>query len=157
MNDKTETDMDDNENTGQDRATPEQTGSEQTGSDQVGTDQTDTDQVGIEQSGTYQTGAEQTGTYQTDTEQAGTEQTDTDWSTAYAAGPDEVSGGRHPVNIGHLVMGLAFAGLVVIWALIEGDVIADRDIRWLLPLPWVLAGTAGLLAVTLGNRPRPTR
>jgi len=157
MNDKTETDMDDNENTGQDRATPEQAGSEQTGSDQVGTDQTDTDQVGIEQSGTYQTGAEQTGTYQTDTEQAGTEQTDTDWSTAYAAGPDEVSGGRHPVNIGHLVMGLAFAGLVVIWALIEGDVIADRDIRWLLPLPWVLAGTAGLLAVTLGNRPRPTR
>ena len=154
MNDKTETDMDDNENTGQDRATPEQTGSEQTGSDQVGTDQTDTDQVGIEQSGTYQTGAEQTGTYQTDTEQAGTEQTDTDWSTAYAAGPDEVSGGRHPVNIGHLVMGLAFAGLVVIWALIEGDVIADRDIRWLLPIPWVLAGTAGLLAVTLGNRRR---
>ena len=62
--------------------------------------------------------------------------------------------GRHPVNIGHLVMGLAFAGLVVIWALIEGDVIADREIRWLLPIPWVLAGTAGLLAVTLGNRRR---
>ena len=40
-------------------------------------------------------------------------------------------------------MGLAFAGLVVIWALIEGDVIADSDIRWLLPIPWVLAGTAG--------------
>ena len=59
---------------------------------------------------------------------------------------------RHPINVGHLVMGLAFAGLVVIWALIEGDVIADRDIRWLLPLPWVLAGTAGLLAITLGGR-----
>jgi len=157
MNDKTETDMDDNENTGQDRATPEQTGSEQTGSDQVGTDQTGSDytgsdRVGAEQSGIEQVGAEHTGTYQADTDQ-----TDTDWSTAYPAGPDEVSGGRHPVNIGHLVMGLAFAGLVVIWALIEGDVIADRDIRWLLPLPWVLAGTAGLLAVTLGNRPRPTR
>jgi hypothetical protein len=67
------------------------------------------------------------------------------------AGTDPASG-RHPVNIGHLVMGLAFAGLVVIWALIEGDVIADSDIRWLLPIPWVLAGTAGLLAVTLGNR-----
>jgi hypothetical protein len=62
--------------------------------------------------------------------------------------------GRHPVNVGHLVMGLAFAGLVGIWALIEGDVIADRDIRWLLPIPWVLAGTAGLLAVTFGNRRR---
>ena len=68
--------------------------------------------------------------------------------------PAELRTGRHPVNIGHLVMGLAFAGLVVIWALIEGDVIADSDIRWLLPIPWVLAGTAGLLAVTLGNRRR---
>ena len=67
---------------------------------------------------------------------------------------DSRLGGRHPVSIGHLVMGLAFAGLVVIWALIEGDVIADSDIRWLLPIPWVLAGTAGLLAVTLGNRRR---
>ncbi len=60
---------------------------------------------------------------------------------------------RHPINVGHLVMGLAFAGLVVIWALIEGDVIADRDIRWLLPLPWVLAGTAGLLAITARRAP----
>jgi hypothetical protein len=68
--------------------------------------------------------------------------------------PAGARSGRHPVNIGHLVMGLAFAGLVVIWALIEGDVIADSDIRWLLPIPWVLAGTAGLLAVTLGNRRR---
>ena len=67
---------------------------------------------------------------------------------------DAPPSGRHPVNIGHLVMGLAFAGLVVIWALIEGDVIADSDIRWLLPIPWVLAGTAGLLAATLGNRRR---
>jgi hypothetical protein len=74
-------------------------------------------------------------------------------STAGSTG-GEVPSGRHPVNIGHLVMGLAFAGLVVIWALIEADVIADRDIRWLLPIPWVLAGTAGLLAVTLGNRSR---
>ncbi|MET1058944.1 MAG: hypothetical protein ABWX84_05075 [Nocardioides sp.] len=75
-------------------------------------------------------------------------------TTTYDTTPGEVPSGRHPVNVGHLVMGLAFAGLVVIWALIEGDVIADRDIRWLLPIPWVLAGTAGLLAVTLGNRRR---
>ena len=73
---------------------------------------------------------------------------------APASDSGELPSGRHPVNIGHLVMGLAFAGLVVIWALIEGDVIADSDIRWLLPIPWVLAGTAGLLAVTLGNRRR---
>ena len=102
------------------------------------------------------------------TDEAGTtmDGTDTTSTTTYDAtrGPDsgptglrtpaELPSGRHPVNIGHLVMGLAFAGLVVIWALIEGDVIADSDIRWLLPIPWVLAGTAGLLAVTLGNRRR---
>jgi hypothetical protein len=64
--------------------------------------------------------------------------------------------GRHPVNIGHLVMGLAFVGLVGVWALIQGDVVQGDDIRWLLPLPWVLAGIAGLLATTLSSRNRRT-
>ena len=64
------------------------------------------------------------------------------------------TGSRHPVNIGHLVMGLAFAGLLAIWALITGDVVDDDDIRWLLPLPWVFAGAIGLLAVTLATRRR---
>ncbi len=62
--------------------------------------------------------------------------------------------GRHPVNIGHLVMGVAFAGLVVVWALIEGDVVADDEIRWLMPGPWVLAGVVGLVAATLTARRR---
>jgi hypothetical protein len=62
--------------------------------------------------------------------------------------------GRHPVNIGHLVMGLAFVGLVGVWALIQGDVVDGSDIRWLLPVPWVLAGIAGLLATTLTSRDR---
>src|SRR3546814_10085403 len=47
----------------------------------------------------------------------------------------EHDSGRHPVNTGHLVMGLAFAGLVAIWAVISNDVVADEDIRWLMPLP----------------------
>jgi hypothetical protein len=64
--------------------------------------------------------------------------------------------GRHPVNIGHLVMGLAFVGLVGVWALIQGDVVQGDDIRWLLPLPWVLAGIAGLLAAALNSRHRRT-
>jgi hypothetical protein len=66
--------------------------------------------------------------------------------------------GRHPVNVGHLVMGIAFLGLVGVWALIQGDVVGDGDVRWLLPVPWVLAGLAGLLATALssGNR-RSTR
>jgi hypothetical protein len=62
--------------------------------------------------------------------------------------------GRHPVNIGHLVMGIAFLGLVVVWALIQGDVVDHHAIRWLLPVPWVLAGIAGLLATTLTSRDR---
>jgi len=62
------------------------------------------------------------------------------------------SRGRHPVNVGHLVMGLAFAGLVAVWALIQSDLVDDDDIRWLLPLPWVVAGAVGLLAAALGGR-----
>ncbi|WP_435748158.1 hypothetical protein [Nocardioides sp. SYSU DS0663] len=62
--------------------------------------------------------------------------------------------GRHPVNVAHLVMGLALLGIVAVWALVEGDVVAGEEVRWLLPLPWVLAGVAGLLATTLRPRAR---
>ena len=54
--------------------------------------------------------------------------------------------GRHPVNIGHLVMGVALLALVGVWALWQGDVVADDDVRWLMPVPWVLAGAVGLVA-----------
>lgn len=59
---------------------------------------------------------------------------------------------RHPVNIGHLVMGIAFLGFVVVWATIQGDLVGGDDIRWLLPVPWILAGLAGLLVTTLPAR-----
>ena len=62
--------------------------------------------------------------------------------------------GRHPVNVGHLVMGIAFLGLVGVWALIQGDVVGGTDVRWLLPVPWVLAGLAGLLAIGLSGSKR---
>ena len=62
--------------------------------------------------------------------------------------------GRHPVNIGHLVMGIAFLGLVGIWALVQSNVVNGGDIRWLLPIPWVFAGVTGLLATTLSARNR---
>ena len=67
--------------------------------------------------------------------------------TRYAGSSDRVSG-RHPISIGHLVMGIAFLGIVVVWALIQADAVSGDDIRWLLPVPWVLAGVAGLLATT---------
>jgi len=69
--------------------------------------------------------------------------------------PEHDDSGRHPVNVGHLVMGLAFLGIVAVWALIAADTVTGREIRWLLPVPWVLAGIGGLLAVTLTGRRRP--
>ena len=62
------------------------------------------------------------------------------------------AGGRHPVNIGHLVMGVAFAGLTVVWALVAGDVVEGDQVRWLMPVPWVLAGLAGLVGLIASDR-----
>ena len=65
---------------------------------------------------------------------------------------DTIDAGRHPLNIGHFVMGLVFLGLVGVWALVQGGVVGDSDVRWLMPVPWVFAGVAGLLATTLVAR-----
>ncbi|QIK75494.1 hypothetical protein [Nocardioides piscis] len=71
-----------------------------------------------------------------------------------AARPD--LSGRHPVNIGHLVMGIAFVGLAGIWLLFETESVQGEDLRWLLPLPWLAAGLAGLIGIGLtGRRSRP--
>ena len=80
--------------------------------------------------------------YYDDTEQLPTEagSTTTSW--------------RHPVNVGQLVMGIAFAGMVLVWALVTGDAVDDDDIRWLMPIPWVSAGIAGLVAMALAARRR---
>ncbi|MFT4288299.1 hypothetical protein [Nocardioides sp.] len=59
--------------------------------------------------------------------------------------------GRHPVNVGHLVMGLAFLCFVGGWALIEGDLVTGDDIRWLLPIPWLVAGAVGLIAIAISS------
>lgn len=60
--------------------------------------------------------------------------------------------GRHPVHIAHLVMGVAFAGLVVVWALVTSDAVEGDHVRWLLPVPWVLAGVAGLVGLVVSDR-----
>ena len=65
--------------------------------------------------------------------------------------------GRHPVNTGHLVMGLAFLGMVGIWALLAGGVADAEDLGWLSPLPWLLAGAGGLVASTLSGAARRDR
>ena len=62
--------------------------------------------------------------------------------------------GWHPVHIGHLVMGLAFVGVVVVWWLVQSDLLDGDDVRWVVPLPLVFAGGAGLLATVLAGRRR---
>jgi hypothetical protein len=62
--------------------------------------------------------------------------------------PRSWAAGLHPVNVLHLVFGVAFVGLVVNWALIESDTVGAHGLRWLLPIPWVAAGAAGLIAAT---------
>lgn len=63
----------------------------------------------------------------------------------------------HPLNVAHLVMGLVFLAIVGAWALIQADVVAGDDIRWLLPLPWVLGGTIGLAATAASSVRRHSR
>lgn len=60
--------------------------------------------------------------------------------------------GRHPVSVGHLVMGVAFLGLLAVWALYETGVVETGDLRWFLPVPWLAAGLAGIAAMTFGPR-----
>lgn len=70
---------------------------------------------------------------------------ETQGTTAYDEEPPRRTG-SHPVNVGHLVMGLVFLGIVGAWALVQSGTVAGDDIRWLLPLPWVVGGGVGLAA-----------
>ncbi len=74
-------------------------------------------------------------------------------TTAYDTGRER---GFHSAHVGHLVMGLAFLGLVAIWVAVQSDWVATNDVRWLLPLPWVFAGAAGLIAAVVSGRRRAT-
>jgi len=65
--------------------------------------------------------------------------------------PARQDSGWHPVNVGHLVMGTAFVGLVTVWALISSDTVELVDAHWLLPLPWLIAGVVGIVATVLRN------
>lgn len=62
--------------------------------------------------------------------------------------------GRHPLHIGHLVMGLAFTGIAVLWLISASEIVPNDDLRLLLPLPFLLAGGLGLLALVLVGRRR---
>lgn len=77
-------------------------------------------------------------------------------STTDTAGPDTVEprpeSGFHAVNVGHLVMGVAFLGLTVVWILVvAADVVDLDDHGWVMGVPWLLAGAVGLAATALRN------
>ncbi|KRA38323.1 MULTISPECIES: hypothetical protein [unclassified Nocardioides] len=57
--------------------------------------------------------------------------------------------GWHQVNTGHLVMGTAFVGLVIVWALLTSDTVQLENSGWILPLPWLVGGGLGLVATML--------
>lgn len=65
--------------------------------------------------------------------------------------------GWHPVQVTHLILGIAFLTFVGIWAALTADVVQSSDLRWLLPVPWLLGGSAGLVASVLGHRSRLER
>ena len=71
--------------------------------------------------------------------------------------PSQTPTGRHPINITQLVVGVAFAGMVLIWALIESNVVQADNYRWLMPVPWLAAGAVGLGASVWTSRKRAGR
>jgi hypothetical protein len=62
--------------------------------------------------------------------------------------------GRHPVSIGHLVMGLVFACFLALWAIVQFTDISSRDLRFLLPVPWIAGGAVGMIALAIRDRRR---
>jgi heme A synthase len=64
------------------------------------------------------------------------------------------SGGRHPVSIGHLVMGLVFACFLALWAVVQFTDISSHDLRFLWPVPWIAGGAVGMVALAIRDRRR---
>ena len=64
------------------------------------------------------------------------------------------SSGRHPVSIGHLVMGLVFTCFLALWAIVQFTDISSHDLRFLWPVPWIVGGAVGMVALAIRDRRR---
>ena len=63
----------------------------------------------------------------------------------------------HSVKITHLVFGLLFLGVAVVWALVVGDVINENDLAVLAPAILITAGVIGLAVSLASGRNRRNR
>jgi len=63
----------------------------------------------------------------------------------------------HSVKITHLVFGLLFLGVAVVWALVVGDVINEGDLAVIAPAVLIAAGVVGLAASLASARNRRNR
>ena len=61
------------------------------------------------------------------------------------------------VKITHLVFGLLFLGVAVVWALVVGDVINENDLAILAPAILIAAGVIGLATSLASARNRRKR
>lgn len=61
---------------------------------------------------------------------------------------------RHPLELGPLVVGIVFLGIVAAWALVELGVVGLPDAAWLLPA--VLIGAGGMGVVLAATKPSRT-
>ena len=61
------------------------------------------------------------------------------------------------VKITHLVFGLLFLGVAVVWALVVGDVINENDLAVIAPAILIAAGVTGLATSLASARNRRNR
>ncbi len=64
--------------------------------------------------------------------------------------------GRHPVNIGHLVMGILFAGLVGAYLMYASNELDVDGLKWAIPVIFIVGGAVGLLAAVMASLRRST-
>jgi hypothetical protein len=60
-------------------------------------------------------------------------------------------------KVAHLVMGVIFLGITVVWALAEAGTVDWNGSRYAAPVILLLAGAVGLAASLAGSRQRPGR
>jgi len=63
----------------------------------------------------------------------------------------------HSVKITHLVFGLLFIGVAVVWALVVGDVVNEDELAVIAPAVLIVAGVIGLVASLASTRNRRNR